>query len=283
MSGGAIEVLNREVSELRAILEGEGVVEEVIDLARLKRRNEALARLRELLTGVRAAAGEMSRLGQEAEARVRAEVDEARARLEEASGEKKGPAGAGAEARPPRGAPAREPALPALPAPVEVAAGLTLPARVLSGGVHTPEGVLKAATEAGGLIYAPAWNHFAVSVGGLLLHANVGEVYYGPPQEGTTAVRIKECRRADCRKGPPAPDCMFYHDPEKYRGSSEVRNFLASGWVYGRENGRVYGSKPHLMEDIRGLDLEEAAKFKAQVAHDLICLLLLERYGPKGH
>ncbi len=152
--------------------------------------------------------------------------------------------------------------------------------REIFGMVTTPE-----------LYYSPRWGHFAVRVGAVVLHGNLGEVY--PPQRG----RGRDCRARvrECRHGGACPGvgrggekgfCGYYHDPAEVAGSRDVRNFEASDWLPPcaafqaafASKGKRLGSRTTLEEDLLVATPRDARRQLAQTAHDLLCAVILAKY-----
>lgn len=129
----------------------------------------------------------------------------------------------------------------------------------------------------GELYYVESSNHFAIKIGGKLLHGNIGAVYTDEKNPG----KIKDCKFADlCMK---RDKCDYYHDPVKFPGSHDCRNFIASSFLYSpphaehknRSRSRRFGSREHLDKDIVGLGDEEINRFYDQTMHDILCSLLI--------
>ena len=167
--------------------------------------------------------------------------------------------------------------------PVTVVNNIAVDALILPPTLKSvPE--IFAAIVPGDLCYVPYWNHFAVRIGGCVLHANLGRIYRGAPPRGAGAVAlempecVKECRRAKCTGG---AGCRYYHDPEHFAGSTDVRNFMADSWYYtpaaspARYGTRRIGSAGDIEADIRAISLDEARRFFHQTAHDVLCALIL--------
>lgn len=122
------------------------------------------------------------------------------------------------------------------------------------------------------LYYIPSTNHFAFKLFGRLFHGNIGTIY---TSETYTPEKIKDCKfAANCTKG---VKCDYYHDPLKFAGSRDVRNFIATSWLYSPFNrsGRVFGSRPNLDLDILKVTPDDLSRLHDQLAHDFLCLMLL--------
>ncbi len=78
----------------------------------------------------------------------------------------------------------------------------------------------------GELYYVSTADHFAVKIAGKLLHGNIGMIY----TDEKIPEKIKDCKFAEsCVK---RDNCDYYHDPLKFGGSKDHRNFIASSWLY---------------------------------------------------
>jgi len=166
---------------------------------------------------------------------------------------------------------------------VKVIGDITVEAVVLPETLKKRSDIF-AAVAPGGLYYVPHWNHFAARIGGCVFHANLGRIYRGPRGAPRDAPRelpeyVKECRNACC-KGREA-GCRYYHDPEYYANSTDVRNFMADSWYYtsaaapAHYGTRRIGSASELEVDIRAISPEDARRFLHQTAHDVLCALIL--------
>jgi len=181
-------------------------------------------------------------------------------------------------------APCRAVATPITPAPVVVRGPVRVVGNIVVDALILPLTLksvpeIFAAVVPGDLCYIPHWNHFAVRIGGCVLHANLGCIYRGAPSRGTEKPEcVKECRRAKCTGG---AECRYYHDPENFAGSTDVRNFMADSWYYtpaaspARYGTRRIGSAGDIEADIRAISLDEARRFLHQTAHDVLCALIL--------
>lgn len=159
-----------------------------------------------------------------------------------------------------------------------------------------------AAVAPGEIHFIPQWTQFAVRVGGIVFHANVGHIYpirrrlrvaiegrtdcsdgletYFPK---TAPERIKPCRKGDqCSRR----RCTFFHDPETCPGSSDVRNFTSDSWTYypsatpGRApfDGRRFGSIEFLESDLCAMTEQDVQRFLHQTAHDIVCSFILHNF-----
>jgi len=130
----------------------------------------------------------------------------------------------------------------------------------------------------GELYYIDIIDHFAIILGGQLFHGNIGIIY----TEEKNPEKIKDCKFAsNCVK---QDKCDYYHDPIKFSGSIDHRNYIASSFLYAapayyrtHPRGRRYGSREHLDTDIMNLQEEEISRFNDQTMHDILCALVLSR------
>jgi hypothetical protein len=256
-------------------------------IAKFEARARSIAALRHLHGELQRLAAAVAKYGAAAEELHRAELKTVQEGLDRAQT----PGGhVFAAPRPPAGpppAPRPPPVLAPTLCPVGVVGGLTVDAFVLPEALGTAPEVF-AAVGGGALYYVPSWKHFAVRVGGCVLHANLGRIYADPPRGGAAGAeapqRIKECQRARCT----GAACTYYHDPEKFAGSSDARNFMASSWHYtpagapARYGTRRFGSARDLEGDLLAVSPEEARRFLHQTAHDVLCAAILWQHvlGP---
>jgi len=134
---------------------------------------------------------------------------------------------------------------------------------------------LRDAIQPGKLYYIPQWNHFAVSIGGAFLHSGVGSIYRGRVD---TPSLIKDCWKAKCNR----IDCRYYHDPELFPGSTDVRNYITDSWYYvpafitiERTGARRIGDAENLETDLKSITVPDARRFVSGVMHDLICAIVV--------
>lgn len=131
----------------------------------------------------------------------------------------------------------------------------------------------------GDIYYVEGADHFAIRIAGQLFHGNVGVIY----TEEKSPEKIKDCKFAtSCMKN---NKCDYYHDPLKFNGSHDHRNYIASSFLYAPPNSyyknkprsRRFGSLNYLDIDIVGMQDEEISRFNDQTTHDLLCSLILSR------
>lgn len=131
----------------------------------------------------------------------------------------------------------------------------------------------------GNLYYVANTDHFAIRVAGYLFHGNIGVIY----TDEKNPEKIKDCRYStNCIKH---DKCDYYHDPMKFVGSRDHRNYIASSFLYAPPNSfyknkarsRRFGSREHLDIDIANIQDDEVSRFNNQLMHDLLCALLLNQ------
>lgn len=168
--------------------------------------------------------------------------------------------------------------------------GISLGAIVVPGTLNTIQEVMCAITLPE-LYYIPQWDHFAIRVGPVVFHGNIGHIYPSDGQIQRCPERVKECRnRGECPSLRGRGRCTYYHEPaDMPKGvvSHDVRNFIAASWLYvpqasannARYGSRRFGSRETIASDLQGISAAEARRFLAQTAHDIICSLILAKYG----
>lgn len=127
-------------------------------------------------------------------------------------------------------------------------------------------------TEENRIYYIPQSGQFIFKLFGHTFHGNIGNIY---TSETYTPEKIKDCKfGANCTKG---SKCDYYHDPLKFATSRDVRNFIATSWLYSphQRGGRVFGSRQNLDLDILKVTPEDMTRLRDQITHDMLCLLLL--------
>ena len=140
----------------------------------------------------------------------------------------------------------------------------------------------------GELYYVDSANHFAFRLAGHLFHGNIGTIY----TDERNPDKIKNCKYvATCNKH---NDCDYYHDPLIFPGSRDYRNFVALSWLYSasgsterpkigsryvsRDRMRHFGSRANLDMDIADIQDDEVKRYHDQVAHDVLCSIVLAQY-----
>lgn len=156
---------------------------------------------------------------------------------------------------------------------ISVAPNVKVPAFVVPSHLRGKD--LRDAVQPGKLYYIPQWNHFAVNIAGAFMHAGVGSIYRGRVD---TPSLIKDCWKAKCSR----TDCRYYHDPEFFPGSTDVRNYITDSWYYvpafitiERTGARRIGDAENLETDLKTITAQDARRFVSGVMHDLICAILV--------
>ena len=136
-------------------------------------------------------------------------------------------------------------------------------------------------TTPGDLYYIESMDHFAIKIGDILLHGNIGMI------DNNAKKSIKACRNNKCTD---ITKCQFYHDPLLYDGSTNIRNYNPQNWTYMPRNfpykkmtshgkdQRHFGSRNNLETDILFVNKDDVNLFADQVMHDLLCIILLKKY-----
>lgn len=166
---------------------------------------------------------------------------------------------------------------------VTLAGQVTLDAVIVPDALANPRDITDAVSTPE-LYFIPRWDHFAVRVGGVVFHGNIGTIYpaAGGKKAGGPPRRVKECRLgSQCKAG-----CSYYHDPAEVAGSTDTRNFVADGWLYvpavfhrgARYGSRRLGSRENLELDLQTISAADARRYVAQTAHDILCAVVLTKY-----
>jgi hypothetical protein len=138
----------------------------------------------------------------------------------------------------------------------------------------------------GELYYVETADHFAMKICGQMFHGNIGTIY----TDDKDPKKIKDCKFASgCAKH---NNCNYYHDPVRFPGSRDHRNYIANSFLYSPPNGqygssrfrsRRFGSREYLDVDIVRLGSEEIDRFYSQTMHDLLCAMLLaQSHAPRS-
>ena len=100
----------------------------------------------------------------------------------------------------------------------------------------------------GDMYYVSDADHFACYIGNKIIHGNIGLLY----KTEKNPKRVKDCRYAlVCPRG---SACNYYHDPLKFPGSRECRNFVVP-LAFGTKNAG---------------DLPDALSWD-KIMHDILC------------
>jgi len=124
-------------------------------------------------------------------------------------------------------------------------------------------------------------NQFAFRLNGVLFRGNIGEILH--KHDMKSAARIYTCKKPQC-KNYLNGRCKKYHDPLLYSGSTDIRNFINSSWIYTRDPPkkgnlmmRHFGDRNDLMHKIRIINNPSMVNmFMGQVIHDILVALVLD-------
>lgn len=134
----------------------------------------------------------------------------------------------------------------------------------------------------GVLYYIPRIKRFAIKLAGFVLQGNIGTVYVSEP----LPQKIRDCEmRPTCG----ISTCCYYHNPLRYPGSTDIRNFAATSWLYhqgtqvsGNKRMRKLASRPSLDNDILTITSADLAFYNEQMMHDLLCNIIMNYYVRVG-
>lgn len=280
--------LSRAADALREIVEGTRQDSLVFNFAMFETRVCAITEMRQLHSELQKLMAVVAKNGAAAEALHRSELKTAQEGLNRAQIRTVQNTSAGIKPTPETRLAAAVPR-PITPHPEPGTTQIRVVGDLTVEAVFLPETLKKrpeifAAIAPGGLYYVPHWNHFATRIGGCVFHANLGRIYRGVrgvPRDTPRELpeRVKECRNVLCsgRGG----GCRYYHDPELFADSTDVRNFMADSWYYtsaaapAHYGTRRIGSATDIEVDIRAISPEDARRFLHQTAHDVLCSLIL--------
>lgn len=191
------------------------------------------------------------------------------------------------------------------PSPREIAVSQCMSLRA----IEIPDA--SAITCEGTLYYIPRLCRFAVRICGITLLGNIGTVYVAEP----LPQKIHDCEsRADCNYAA----CRYYHNPLAHPGSTDIRNYVATSWLYNprclddagaasadaprsvsreikrahriapdgtarayTKKARKLASRANLDRDILAITPEDLEYYNEQLMHDILCGLLMNYYVPK--
>lgn len=136
---------------------------------------------------------------------------------------------------------------------------------------------IKSGVESGFLYYSLASETFfmILNPGNVLVYGNIGEIT--PPVDSPR--RVKDCKYHPCRY----ENCCFYHDPFKYPGRSDHRNYIAGSWEYtgamaGQkrqgEQSRMIGSYGNLDVDVDIVSEQSLDIYGSQIMHDILVYMI---------
>ncbi len=131
--------------------------------------------------------------------------------------------------------------------------------------------------EPGYMYYSHATDTFfmLVNPGSMLLYGNIGDIT--PPIDAPS--RVKDCKFYPCKH----EKCDFYHDPFKYPGRSDRRNYITNSWEYtgamaGQkrqgEQSRMIGSRSNLEIDLEVVTEPQINIYGSQLMHDILIYML---------
>ncbi len=143
-------------------------------------------------------------------------------------------------------------------------------------GIYAKQVEVPSDVKADGVIYyLRGADHFAVRLGPLFLHGNIGNIYdrTGEPQ------RIKYCRYGPKCLRPEI--CTYYHDPLETIGQRDCKNYTATSFMYSPTQDsrgcRRIGSRDRFDIDLAQLQPEDIRDFYDQVAHELFCAVVISQ------
>ena len=281
--------LHRAADALRDIVESTRHDSPVFNFATFETRVCAITEMRQLHAELQKLMAVVAKNGAAAEVLHRSELKAAQEGLNRAQIRTAQNTPAWVKVAPDARAPAAAVPRPIAPRPEPGASQVKVVGDLTVEAVTLPESLKKradifAAIAPGGLYFVPHWNHFAARIGGCVFHANLGRIYRGirgAPRDTPRELPecVKECRNVVC-KGREA-GCRYYHDPELFADSTDVRNFMADSWYYTSATApahygtRRIGSASEIEVDIRAISPEDARRFLHQTAHDVLCALIL--------
>ena len=104
-----------------------------------------------------------------------------------------------------------------IPAPAPLAIDIALPdGKTTCCAISVPD--LAGVKPDGKLYYIESYKQFAFMLAGKIFRGNLGRVL----QKDATPENVKACKYVSCVK---REKCSYYHDPAKYQGSADVRNY----------------------------------------------------------
>lgn len=292
----AIAGVGRIFAQLQADIETTfGTPIDSIGISGLRRRADLIAQIRYLSIETGALTKNVIAYGLGADTRHAAEVARVRESLVSVTdtstprrrswstvrSKRPPPAGGAAQAAGPVLAPSSVPPTDGVPHPAPVCAGVTLRAIWLPPDVGALSDVAALMTRPD-IYYVPKWGHFAIRVGEIVLHANVGKIFANGRDIAPT--RVKDCRHPPGRC-PRRAACTYYHDPATVAGSTDVKNFMSDAWHFSpttcgsraRYGIRRVGSVDTLACDLQNISRIESQQLVHQAAHDILCAILSVR------
>lgn len=128
----------------------------------------------------------------------------------------------------------------------------------------------------GQIYYVEQADCFAVRIGGVLLHGNIGKI-------SDDGHRTHECRYgATCDR---RDKCRWYHDPIQC-GGTDRRDFTPASWIHTpasrpRAGTRHIGSRDTLEEDIAGATPADMRLLSSQAMHELLLIIASQQAADK--
>lgn len=131
----------------------------------------------------------------------------------------------------------------------------------------------------GQLYYVANADQFAFVLCDHLFHGNIGTIYGVDTGAGTTHLRVYDCKYRDCKHRHDGT-CMWYHDPTRYPGSRERRNWHNGSMCYTpaarpHGNGVHVGSLLALDDDVAHADATARTIMSDRAVHDALVALVL--------
>ena len=131
------------------------------------------------------------------------------------------------------------------------------------------------------LYYIPRIRRFAIRMAGFVIHGNIGTVYVSEP----SPQKIHDC---DAYPSCNMTMCRYYHNPLACPGSTDIRNFAATSWLYhpgahtsGTKKTRKLASRLSLDEDILTVTSVDLAYYNEQLMHDILCSIIMNYFVRK--
>lgn len=134
------------------------------------------------------------------------------------------------------------------------------------------------------LYYIPRIRRFAIRLAGFVLQGNIGTVYVSDP----SPQKIHDC---DIQPACNITTCRYYHNPLTCPGSTDIRNFAATSWLYhpgahissgtSSKKTRKLSSRPSLDEDILTITSNDLSYYNEQLMHDILCGILMNYFVRK--
>lgn len=136
------------------------------------------------------------------------------------------------------------------------------------------------------LYYIPPIKRFALRFAGFTFQGNIGIVYVG---SGSIPHKVHDCTARHCN----IVSCNYYHNPLRFQGSTDIRNFVASSWIYDNRETRVasardahvnprksrkLSSRANLEADIATITPQDLSYYNEQFMHDLLCAIVMNSY-----